>query len=235
LVEFINVSKVYPNGTVALRGVDFYVGRGEFVFIVGLSGAGKTTLVKLLLKEEEVSDGAVILGGVRLSEVSRRDTPYIRRGIGIVFQDFRLLQRKTVYENVAFAMEITAASPREIRRRVPAALMMVGLSKKADMYPAELSGGEQQRVALARALINNPPVLVADEPTGNLDPGTSMEIMNLLDDVNSRGATVIVATHERAVVDQMRKRVVEIQDGVIVRDQREGLYEDEAAYGKLYF
>ena len=235
MVEFINVSKVYPNGTVALRGVDLYIGKGEFVFIVGQSGAGKTTMVKLLLKEEDATEGAVILNGVRLSEVSQRDKPYIRRGVGIVFQDFRLLQRKTVYENIAFAMEITAASSREIRRRVPAALLMVGLSRKADMYPAELSGGEQQRIALARALINNPPVLVADEPTGNLDPGATTDIMNLLDEVNSRGATVIVATHERAVVDRMRKRVVEIQDGAIVRDQREGLYEDEAAYGKLYF
>ena len=235
MVEFINVSKVYPNGTVALRGIDLFIGRGEFVFIVGLSGAGKTTMVKLLLKEEEVTEGAVILNGARLSEVSRRDTPYIRRGVGIVFQDFRLLPRKTVYENVAFAMEIAAASPREIRRQVPSALMMVGLSRKADMYPAELSGGEQQRIALARALINDPPVIIADEPTGNLDPGTSTDIMNLLDDVNSRGATVLVATHERALVDRMQKRVVEIQNGVIVRDQQRGLYEDEVSDGKLYF
>ncbi|MCL2059542.1 MAG: cell division ATP-binding protein FtsE [Oscillospiraceae bacterium] len=235
MVEFINVTKVYPNGTIALRGLDLFIGRGEFVFIVGLSGAGKTTMVKLLLKEEDVTEGAVILNGARLSEVSLRETPYIRRGVGIVFQDFRLLPRKTVYENVAFAMEIAAASPREIRRRVPAALLMVGLTRKADVYPAELSGGEQQRVALARALINDPPVLIADEPTGNLDPGTSMDIMNLLEEINGRGTTVIVATHERAVVDQMRKRVVEIQGGAIVRDQREGLYEDEAAHGKLYF
>ena len=234
-MEFINVTKVYPNGTIALRGLDLFIGRGEFVFIVGLSGAGKTTMVKLLLKEEDVTEGAVILNGARLSEVSLRETPYIRRGVGIVFQDFRLLPRKTVYENVAFAMEIAAASPREIRRRVPAALLMVGLTRKADVYPAELSGGEQQRVALARALINDPPVLIADEPTGNLDPGTSMDIMNLLEEINGRGTTVIVATHERAVVDQMRKRVVEIQGGAIVRDQREGLYEDEAAHGKLYF
>ena len=235
MVEFINVKKTYPNGTVALRGVDIFIGRGEFVFVVGLSGAGKTTMVKLLLKEEDVTEGAVILNGSRLSEVGPRETPFLRRNVGIVFQDFKLLQRKTVYENIAFAMEITAASPRDIRRRVPAALMMVGLTRKADMYPSELSGGEQQRVALARALINDPPVLIADEPTGNLDPGTSMDIMNLLDEVNKNGTTVIVATHERTLVDSMRKRVIEIQDGAVVRDQPRGLYEDEDSDGKLYF
>jgi len=235
LVEFINVTKVYPNGTVALRGLDLYISKGEFVFIVGLSGAGKTTMIKLLLKEEEVTEGAVILNGSRLSEVGRHDTPYLRRGVGIVFQDFRLLPRKTVFENIAFAMEITAASPREIRRRVPEALSKVGLSRKADTYPSELSGGEQQRVALARALINNPPVLIADEPTGNLDPGAAMDIIDLLDDVNRSGTTVIVATHERTIVDRMRKRVVEIKDGAVIRDQQRGFYEDEDADGKLYF
>ena len=235
MVEFINVTKIYPNGTVALRGIDLFIGRGEFAFIVGLSGAGKTTLIKLLLKEEEVTEGAVILNGIRLSEVSQRDTPYVRRRVGIVFQDFRLLPRKTAYENVAFAMEITAESPREIRRRVPAALSMVGLTRKADMYPSELSGGEQQRIALARALINDPPVLIADEPTGNLDPGTSTDIMNLLEDINKQGTTVIVATHERTVVDNMRKRVIEIQGGVIIRDQQRGLYEDKNPNGRLYF
>jgi len=235
LVEFINVSKVYPNGTVALRGVDLFIGKGEFVFVVGLSGAGKTTMIKLLLKEEDVTEGAVIINGSRISQVSQKEAPYLRRKVGIVFQDFRLLPRKTVYENIAFAMEITAASAREIRRQVPAALMMVGLTKKADVYPSELSGGEQQRVALARALINDPPVLIADEPTGNLDPGTSMDIMNLLDDVNKNGTTVIVATHERALVDNMRKRVIEIQEGVVVRDQPRGLYEEEDSDGKLYF
>lgn len=235
MVEFINVSKVYPNGTVALRGIDLFIGKGEFVFIVGLSGAGKTTMVKLLLKEEDVTEGAVILNGCRLSEIGHRDIPYIRRGVGIVFQDFRLLPRKTAYENIAFAMEIVAASQRDIRRRVPAALSMVGLTRKADMYPSELSGGEQQRISLARALINDPPVLIADEPTGNLDPGTSMEIMNLLDNVNKGGTTVIVATHERSVVDRMRKRVVEIQDGVVIRDQQRGLYEDKNPDGKFHF
>ena len=235
MVEFINVTKTYPNGTVALRGVDLYIGDGEFVFIVGQSGAGKTTFIKLLLKEEEVSEGAVILNGKRLSEVGRREIPFIRRGLGIVFQDFRLLPRKTVYENVAFAMEIVAASPRDIRRRVPAALSLVGLTRKADVFPGELSGGEQQRVAFARAMINEPSVLLADEPTGNLDPGTTMEIMGLLDEINKNGTTVIVATHERAVVDTMRRRVVEISGGAIVRDQRRGLYEDEDKGHKFHF
>ena len=235
MVEFINVTKTYPNGTVALRGLDLFIGKGEFVFIVGLSGAGKTTMIKLLLKEEDVTEGTVVLNGSRVSQVSQRETPYLRRNIGIVFQDFRLLPRKTVYENIAFAMEITAASARDIRRRVPAALTMVGLTRKADVYPSELSGGEQQRVALARALINDPPVLIADEPTGNLDPGTSMDIMNMLDEINKNGTTVIVATHDSALVDYMRKRVVEIQNGAIVRDQPRGLYEDEDSDGKLYF
>ena len=235
MVEFINVSKIYPNGTAALRSVDLYIGRGEFVFIVGLSGEGKTTMIKLLLKEEDVTEGAVILNGRRLSEIGRRDVPYIRRGVGIVFQDFRLLPRKTVYENVAYAMEIVASSPREIRRKVPAALSTVGLAKKADMFPSELSGGEQQRVAFARALINDPPVLLADEPTGNLDPGTTMDIMRLLETVNQNGTTVVVATHERAVVDTLRKRVIELSDGEIVRDQREGLYEDEDTGHKFHF
>lgn len=235
MVEFVNVSKIYPNGTVALNGVDLFISKGEFVFIIGLSGAGKTTMVKLLLKEEEATGGYVAVDGSRLSKVTLRDTPQYRRKIGIVFQDFRLLPRKTIYENIAFAMEITAAPPREIRRRVPAALMMVGLTKKADMYPAELSGGEQQRAAFARALINEPPVLVADEPTGNLDPGASMDIMNLLEGVNQNGTTVIVATHERSLVDAMRKRVVELQNGAIIRDQPRGLYENEGSDAKFYF
>jgi cell division transport system ATP-binding protein len=235
VVEFINVTKVYPNGTVALRGVDLFVGRGEFVFIVGLSGSGKTSLLKLLLKEEDVTEGAVVINGRRVSEIDRRAVPFLRRSIGIVFQDFRLLPRKTVYENVAFAMEIVEAAPREIRRRVPGALARVGLSRKADMYPSELSGGEQQRVAFARALINEPPILIADEPTGNLDPGTSMDIMYLLYDIHRRGTTVIVATHKREIVDSMQMRVVEIHQGAVVRDQQKGLYENETADAALYF
>ena len=224
MVEFINVSKVYPNGTIALQNVDLFIETGEFVFIVGLSGSGKTSLLKLLLKEEEATEGEVFINGRSLSELSHESIPYLRRKIGIVFQDFRLLKRKTVYENVAFAMEVVEALPKTIRRKVPMALSLVGLSSKADVYPSELSGGEQQRVALARALINDPDVLVADEPTGNLDPGMSAEIMRLLWEINAKGTTVIVATHEKSIVDKMRMRVIEVEDGSIVRDQRKGLY-----------
>ena len=225
MVELINVSKVYPNGTVALKNVDLFIDKGEFAFIVGLSGSGKTSLLKLLLKEEEVTEGEVVINGQSLSDLTYEQIPYLRREIGIVFQDFRLLKRKTVYENVAFAMEVVEALPKAIRRHVPMILSMVGLSQKADVYPSELSGGEQQRVALARALINDPPVLIADEPTGNLDPGTSADIMRLLREINARGTTVIVATHERNIVDKMRMRVIEVDDGSIVRDQRRGLYQ----------
>jgi cell division transport system ATP-binding protein len=235
LIEFDNVTKVYPNGTVALKNVALGIDESEFVFIVGLSGSGKTTLLKLMLKEEEVSDGRVLINGLNLAHIDHKGIPYLRRNIGIVFQDFRLLKRKTVYENVAFAMEIVEAPPKQIRRQVPWALSLVGLAKKADMYPSELSGGEQQRVALARAIINNPPILIADEPTGNLDPDTSMEIMQLLKEINDIGATVVVATHERHIVDDMRKRVVEIDGGEIVRDQLKGHYRDEAADNPLYF
>ena len=224
MVEFINVSKVYPNGTIALQNVDLFIETGEFVFIVGLSGSGKTSLLKLLLREEEATEGEVFINGRSLSELSHESIPYLRRKIGIVFQDFRLLKRKTVYENVAFAMEVVEALPKTIRRKVPMALSLVGLSSKADVYPSELSGGEQQRVALARALINDPDVLVADEPTGNLDPGMSAEIMRLLWEINAKGTTVIVATHEKSIVDKMRMRVIEVEDGSIVRDQRKGLY-----------
>ena len=224
MVEFINVTKVYPNGTVALRNVDLFIGQGEFVFIIGLSGSGKTSLLKLILKEEDVTEGEVLINGQSLIDISHDRIPYLRREIGIVFQDFRLLKRKTVYENVAFAMEVVEATPKAIRRQVPAALALVGLARKADVYPTELSGGEQQRVALARALINDPSVLVADEPTGNLDPGTSADIMQLLREINARGTTVIVATHEKSIVDHMQMRVIEVDAGGIIRDQRRGHY-----------
>jgi cell division ATP-binding protein FtsE len=227
MVEFKEVTKKYPNGTVALQNINLKIDKGEFVFIVGQSGSGKSTLVKLILKEEDVTEGEVYVNGYEVSVMNRREVPYLRRSLGVVFQDFRLLPNKTVYENVAFAMQITEALPKEIRRQVPMALALVGLSRKANMYPHQLSGGEQQRAALARALVNNPALLIADEPTGNLDPETSWEIMKLLCEVNHRGTTVMVATHEKNIVDELKKRVVAIDKGIIIRDQEKGLYKDE--------
>jgi len=228
VVEFRNVTKRYDNGTLALQNVNIKIDKGEFVFIIGPSGSGKSTLIKLILKEEDPTEGEVYVNGYEVSALDRYEVPYLRRSLGVVFQDFRLLPNKTVYENVAFAMEITEAQPKEIRRQVPMALALVGLSKKANVYPSQLSGGEQQRVALARALVNNPSLLVADEPTGNLDPETSMEIMRLLCEINHRGTTVIVATHEKTIVDTFKKRVIAIDKGLVVRDQQKGLYKDES-------
>ncbi len=227
MVELKNVNKTYSNGTVAVRDINFKMEKGEFVFIVGPSGSGKSTLVKLMLKEEDATEGEVYVNGYDVSSLTMREVPYLRRSLGCVFQDFRLLPNKTVYENVAFAMIITESLPKEIRRQVPMALALVGLSRKANVYPNQLSGGEQQRVALARALVNNPSLLIADEPTGNLDPETSWEIMKLISEVNNRGTTVIVATHEKSIVDEMKKRVVAISKGLIVRDQEKGQYRDE--------
>jgi len=227
VIEFINVTKKYPNGTMALKDINLKIEKGEFVFIVGSSGSGKSTLMKLILKEEEPSEGEVNVNGYKVTFLDRKEIPFLRRSLGIVFQDFRLLPDKTVYENVAFAMQITEALPKEIRRQVPMSLALVGLGRKANVYPNQLSGGEQQRVALARALVNNPSLLIADEPTGNLDPDTSWEIMKLLSEVNNRGTTVIIATHEKAIVDAMKKRVVVIDRGTIVRDQQKGMYGDE--------
>jgi len=235
LIELRNVSKTYPNGTVALRDINLKLDKGEFVFLVGPSGSGKSTLVKLLLKEEDATEGEVYVNGYDVTSMTRQEIPYLRRSLGVVFQDFRLLPNKTVYENVAFAMIITEALPKEIRRQVPMALALVGLSRKANMYPHQLSGGEQQRVALARALVNNPALLIADEPTGNLDPETSWEIMKLLSEINHRGTTVIVATHEKSIVDEMKKRVVAINKGVIVRDQEKGLYRDEDKNTQIFY
>jgi len=227
VVEFRNVTKRYPNGTLALKGVNLRVNKGEFVFIIGSSGSGKSTLLKLILKEEDPTEGEVIVNGYRISTMKRKQIPYLRRSLGVVFQDFRLLPNKTVYENVAFAMQVVEAMPREIRRQVPMALALVGLSRKANALPGQLSGGEQQRVALARAIVNNPSLLIADEPTGNLDPETSWEIMRLLEEINQRGTTVLVATHEKSIVDAMKKRVIAINKGEVVRDQQKGLYKNE--------
>ena len=224
MILLSNVNKTYPNGSVALDDVSFFIERGEFVFIVGPSGAGKSTLIKLLMHEETPTSGQVIINNKDIGKLKRREVPYLRRSMGVVFQDFRLLSNKTVFENVAFAMDIIGASRREIRKQVPNVLSLVGLSHKAKSYPSELSGGEQQRVALARALVNNPAFLIADEPTGNLNPKVAMEIMELLDNINKRGTTIIMATHAKDIVDTMKKRVIAIEDGKIVRDESRGGY-----------
>lgn len=227
MIKYVNVSKQYSNGSKALDNINISIEKGEFVFIVGSSGAGKSTLMKLLLKEIEPSEGKIFLNKVDITKVKNRRIPYIRRNLGIVFQDFRLLPDKTVYENVAFAMEIVGASAREIRRQVPMALGMVGLSDKAHNYPNQLSGGEHQRVAIARAIVNNPSVLIADEPTGNLDPDTAWEIMKLIKEINRRGTTVVMATHAREIVNAMKRRVIALEAGRVVRDEQKGVYYHE--------
>ena len=194
------------------------------MFLVGPSGAGKSTLTKLIIKEENPNNGEIVINGLELKDMPKKKIPYLRRNIGMVFQDFRLLPNKTVYENVAFAMQVIGASRSEIRRNVPNVLSLVGLAHKARMKPGQLSGGEQQRVSLARALVNKPPVIIADEPTGNLDPETANEIMNLLTEINKRGTTMIVATHAKNFVDQMHRRVIAIENGKLVRDEQEGAY-----------
>ena len=226
MIEFRNVNKTYSTGTEAVKNANFIINKGEFAFLVGSSGSGKSTLIKLILKEEEPTSGNIIINGKDTTFLKKNRVPFLRRSMGVVFQDFRLLPDKTVYENVAFAMYIVKATPRHIRRQVPMVLSLVGLSGKAKMYPNELSGGEQQRVALARALVNNPSMIIADEPTGNLDPETAWEIMNLLKDINARGTTIVVATHAKDIVDRMNKRVIRIDDGNIVRDEKGG-YDSE--------
>ncbi len=227
MIKYINVSKEYGNGSKALENVNISIEKGEFVFIVGSSGAGKSTLMKLLLKEIEPTEGKIFLNKVDITKVKNRRIPYIRRNLGVVFQDFRLLPNKTVYENVAFAMEIVGASGKEIRRQVPIILSMVGLSDKAHNYPNQLSGGEHQRVAIARAIVNNPSVLIADEPTGNLDPDTAWEIMKLIKEINRRGTTVVMATHAKEIVNMMKRRVIALEDGKVVRDEQKGVYYHE--------
>ena len=225
MIEFRNVCKRYDTGTEAVKNANFIIEKGDFAFLVGASGSGKSTLIKLILKEEEPTSGNIIINVKDTTFLKTNRIPYLRRSMGVVVQDFRLLPDKTVYENVAFAMYIVKATPRHIRRQVPMVLSLVGLSAKAKMYPNELSGGEQQRVALARALVNNPSMLIADEPTGNLDPDTAWDIMTLLNDINLRGTTVVVATHAKDIVDQMNKRVIHIRKGSIVMDDEIGGYE----------
>jgi len=227
LIELHNVTKTYLKGVQALVNINLKIEREEFIFLVGPSGAGKTTCVKLILKEEEPTEGSIFIDGQDVTRLSRRKVPYHRRNIGVVFQDFRLLPNKTVYENIAFAMQIIEATSKDIRRRVPMVLGMVGLSDKAASYPYQLSGGEKQRTSIARAIVNNPSILIADEPTGNLDPETAWEIMKVLKQINRRGTTVIMATHARNIVDTMQQRVVALEKGRIVRDEQRGAYEYE--------
>ena len=228
MIVLEEVSKNYSAGAPAINNINLKIEKGEFVFIVGDSGAGKSTLIKLLLKELEPTSGKIYINDKLINKLKRRKIPYLRRDIGVVFQDFRLLKDRNVYENVAFAQRVVGVSASTIRRRVPATLSMVGLAEKYRSLPKELSGGEQQRVALARALVNNPPILLADEPTGNLDPKNSWEIMKLLEEINKRGTTVVVVTHNKEIVDAMQKRVITMQKGVIISDEKAGgyIYED---------
>ena len=227
MIEFRNVSKTYETGTEAVHNANFRIEKGDFAFLVGQSGSGKSTLIKMILKEVNPSKGNIIINGKDITFIKNSRIPYLRRSMGVVFQDFRLLPDKTVYENVAFAMYIVNATQRHIKRQVPMVLSLVGLSNKAKMYPNELSGGEQQRVALARALVNNPSMIIADEPTGNLDPDTAWDIITLLNDINMRGTTIVVATHAKDIVDKMRKRVIHLEKGHIISDVAKGGYDYE--------
>ena len=224
MITLENVSKSYAKGQPALNDVSLHIDKGEFVFIVGNSGSGKSTLIKLLLKELEPTSGTIIVNDQNLGKMKRRKVPKYRRGVGVVFQDFRLLKDRNVYENVAFAQRVIERPNRVIKKRVPEILTLVGLAEKYKSFPRELSGGEQQRVALARALVNRPNILLADEPTGNLDPKHSLEIMKLLEEINERGTTVLVVTHNREIVNSFRKRVITMRKGVIVSDEEEGGY-----------
>ena len=234
MITFENVTKIYRNADVgkvldrgsvkAVEDVSFHIEKGEFVFLIGKSGAGKSTITKLMTREEKATAGRIMVSGLDIVRLSKHRIPFLRRNIGMVFQDFRLLPNKTVYENVAFAMEVVGAPLREIRRNVPNVLNMVGLTDKARNKPSQLSGGEQQRVALARAMVNKPPIILADEPTGDLDPDTAVEIMKLLEAFNNRGTTVVIVTHAENLVDNMQKRVLELSNGKLIRDEKKGAY-----------
>lgn len=227
IIEFESVYMIYPNKNEALVNINLGIKKGEFVFLVGSSGAGKSTLIKLMYRELLPTRGKVRVLGYNVDKIKKKEVPYLRRNIGLVFQDFRLLTDRTVYENVAFALRVIETPSREIRRKVTEALSLVGLKDKAKVKPLQLSGGEQQRVSLARAIVNQPAMIIADEPTGNLDPETSRDIVNLLRVINLRGATVIMATHDQEVVDRLRKRVIEIDQGRIIRDELKGVYRHE--------
>jgi cell division transport system ATP-binding protein len=233
VIDFANVSKRYPSGDMGLDNVSFAIHPGEFVFLVGASGSGKSTTMRLLIKETEPTTGTIHVAGRDLSRIPRRRVPYYRRNVGMVFQDFKLLPTRTVYENVAYALQVTGGGRREIREKVPDILRMTGLSLKLHNHPDQLSGGEQQRVSVARAFVNHPPLLLADEPTGNLDPETSIGIMQLLYRINRTGTTVVVATHDVEMVDKMRRRVIELSGGRVVRDEKAGAYAARETTGEF--
>ncbi len=224
MINFNNVTKVYKSGTEALKNIDLEIKKGEFAFVIGPSGSGKSTMIRLIMSEENPTGGELFINGVDTRDIDRYEIPYFRRKIGVVFQDYKLLKNKTAYQNVAFALRVTNTPGRQIRKMVPQLLSVVGLLEKANDYPDEMSGGEQQRVALARAIAHNPDLLIADEPTGNLDPRTSMDIMNLMYKINAMGTTVFVATHDKSIVDAFKQRVIVLSEGRITRDVPEGRY-----------
>jgi cell division transport system ATP-binding protein len=224
MIEMKDVYKTYPNGVLAVNGISVKIDQGEFVYVVGPSGAGKSTFIKMMYREERPSKGTITINEVNLAKLKESKVPYLRRNIGVVFQDFKLLPRLTVYENVAFALEVIEEQPKNIKRRVMDVLSLVRLKHKARFLPDELSGGEQQRVSIARSIVNNPKVMIADEPTGNLDPETSWEIMNIFEEINNRGTTIVMATHNREIVNKVKKRVIAIENGKIARDQMRGDY-----------
>lgn len=228
MIEFNNVRKRYAMGIEALNGISFKIDRGEFVFLIGPSGAGKTTIVKLLLHEEKATSGKIIVNNKNITDMRSRKVPSLRKNIGVVFQDFRLLEDRNVYKNISFALDILGVSAREKRKKIEQALDLVGLKHKMKSFPHQLSGGEQQRVSMARAMVNNPDILIADEPTGNLDPETSWEIMNQLQKINDSGTTIIVVTHSKDIVDRLGKRVIQLSHGDIIRDGLGGYYHEEA-------
>ncbi|RDI40092.1 cell division ATP-binding protein FtsE [Falsibacillus pallidus] len=224
MIDMKDVHKKYPNGIMAVNGINVHIKQGEFVYVVGPSGAGKSTFIKMMYREERPTQGDIVVSGVNLAKLKNNRVPYLRRNIGVVFQDFKLLPTLTVYENIAYALEVIEEQPKYIKKRVMEVLDLVGLKHKARMLPNELSGGEQQRISIARSIVNTPKVVIADEPTGNLDPETSWDIMNLFEEINSRGTTVVMATHNREIVNTIKHRVIAIENGKIVRDEQRGDY-----------
>ena len=224
MIEMVDVNKTYPNGVTAVNGINVKIKKGEFVYVVGPSGAGKSTFIKMMYREESPTSGTITVNGVNIAKLRNSKVPIFRRSLGVVFQDFKLLPKLTVYENVAFALEVIEEDPKEIKRKVMETLDLVGLKHKARMNPTELSGGEQQRVSIARSIVNNPKAVIADEPTGNLDPETSWDIMKIFEDINERGTTIVMATHNKEIVNNLRHRVIAIENGTIIRDEQRGDY-----------